>query len=683
MAGAKRSSKRQARLAFSPLPSSSPAAKGYNKQIQERAAAVSLDALSSSAKRRKLRDNGLEMNQMDGVNDSIPTPAASLEQGLRSDDESESEPVRSIQRKSSTQQSSKRKARQQRIDFSTTREPSSFSPGVKLSSPSRPQASSRASMFSTQRRQRPVVDVSSGDSDDRSPSPRKRIDGPKSKSKRSDARAKANGSGARITRASQKAILVDSESDEDNIVVGSGSPRVVKVESDEEDDDIPAAMGTQRRKRTRRASPDSFIDSSPPRAIDRDSDVEIIEKPQKSAKRRRQDDSEEEDEDEDEDVPITPGRRRLKRPRQLSQRERDDLDDDVEDLQQSSDVEPSARTPRNTQTAQKTARKSALDQLRLKRSGFQPTQPEQEEEEEPDEYGSDEEEEDYPKPMSSSQMFNENDDDAAFLEDDEEEEDPLGVPDGVPIEFTRFASMKPKELFKHAVEWMIQKKINPAFNKDDSLYRLTFQKLDDEATGLTASKFVSSVWTADFKIALESRPEIAYESIDRNSAEHYLRDHCDACNRTNHPCTYQIQFLGKPYQRNTLEEVAGNDDDDDDDSSSEDAADQPAWNAQDQQVVPENKIFYVGKFCMSNAQTSHALRHWRYHLNEFVVDWLTRRGYNTTEKIVERDQLSTKKRGRLANKIVDRMEEEKVVKQLWQDFRRNIDEARDSKQGRW
>ncbi|KAK3721564.1 hypothetical protein LTR37_003120 [Vermiconidia calcicola] len=682
MAGAKRSSKRQARLAFSPLPSSSPAAKGYNKQIQERAAAVSLDALSSSAKRRKLRDNDLEMAQMDGVNDSIPTPAASLEQGLRSEDGSESEPVRSTQRRQSTQQSSKRKARQQRIDLSSTREPSSFSPGVKLSSPSRPQASSRASMFSTQRRQRPIADISSEESAGNSPSPRKLTDKTKSKSKRSSQTARANGSGTRRTRASQKPIPVDSDSDEDNIVVGNGPPQVIENESDEEDDYMPTAMGTQRRKRTRRASLDSFIDSSPSRAIDRDSDVEIIEKPQKSTKRRRQDESEEADEDEE--APVTPGRRRLKRPRQLSQRERDDLDDDVEDLQQSSDAETSARTPRNMQTAQKTARKSALDQLRLKRSGLQPTQPEQEgEEEEPGEYGSDEEEEDYPKPMSSSQMFNENDDDAAFLEDDEEEEDPLGVPDGVPIEFTRFASMKPKELFKHAVEWMIQKKINPAFNKDDSLYRLTFQKLDDEATGLTASKFVSSVWTADFKIALESRPEIAYESIDRNSAEHYLRDHCDACNRTNHPCTYQIQFLGKPYHRNTLEEVAGNDDDDDEDSSSEDAADQPAWNAQDQEVVPENKIFYVGKFCMSNAQTSHALRHWRYHLNEFVGDWLTRRGYNTAERIVERDQLSTKKRGRLANKIVDRMEEEKVVKQLWQDFRRNIDEARDSKQGRW
>jgi hypothetical protein len=281
-------------------------------------------------------------------------------------------------------------------------------------------------------------------------------------------------------------------------------------------------------------------------------------------------------------------------------------------------------------------------------------------------------------------MFNADENDEDFIEEDNE--DPLGVPDDLPLEFTRYASMKPKELFKYAIEWMVQKKINPAFERQDGLYDLTFRKLDDEVRGLAGSKFTSAAWTPQFTVALKSRPDIAYEPIDRNSGEHWLRDSCDACNRSNHPATYQIQFQGKPYNRQTLEEVAGNEDDEDDsseDDNTEDAGDQPAYDSNGQQIPPENTIYYVGKFCMSNAQTAHALQHWRFHLNEWVVDWLDKEGYNADAQVVRRDKLSIKKRRKEANKITDRMEQEGVIKGLWKEFYHNIDEARNSKQGRY
>lgn len=292
--------------------------------------------------------------------------------------------------------------------------------------------------------------------------------------------------------------------------------------------------------------------------------------------------------------------------------------------------------------------------------------------------------------MSSRQFFTANDDDEGFIESEQEEDGILGHPDpNIPIQFTRFAAMKPKELFPFAMEWMVQKKINPAFSMDDEIYDLTFKKLNDEVRGLAGSKFTSAAWTEEFTYALNARPDIAYEPLDR-SGEHYMNDHCDACNRSGHPATYQIQFQGQPYHRETLEEV-NNDDDasdsdsDDDSSSSEENKDsKPSWDAEGREIVPVHKVFFVGKFCMGNAQTAHALQHWKYHLNEWVVTWLTKNGYLRPAEIVKRDGLSERKRRKHANKIADRMEKMGVTQQLWKDFRANIDQARNAKQGeRW
>lgn len=681
MAG--RSRNRQSRLTFTPMPSSSPSAKDYNKQIQDRAAAVTLNSSRGPAKRRKLRDDDM---QLDGMNDAMPTPAAShprlrekvVEEDSESEGESE-EPIRSTQRRPSTQT---KRSRQQRLDFSNVRDADSFSPPMKLSSPSRPRSSARAGMFGTQA-QRTVVDLSSGDSDEELPSPGKLV--ANRKSKKSD---NTDGMGKRTRGAQAQPIAVDSESEGDNIVVVNKQPDAIEAESDDEDDDMPTTAGTQRRqKRARRKSRDSFISSSPPRMIDSDDDLEIIEQPKKRRQRDARED--EENEAESEDEPVTPFRPKLKRRRQMSQREQDDLQEDLDFLEPSSDVE-SPRKKRDRQSQQKNARQEALESLRRRRS---------KQVDEPDEgagsgregegfdelYDDDDDYETQPPPMKSSQMFREDNYDQDFIEEEDEEETPLGVPDGVPLQFTRYASMKPKELFKHAVEWFVQKKINPAFQMNDGIYDLTFRKLDDEVAGLAGSKFKSSVWTPEFTMSLNSRPDIAYEPIDRTEGEHWMRDHCDACNRTNHPATYQIQFQGKPYYRETLEEVAGNDDDDDDSSSeNEDGdSDNPSYDAYGRELPPESKIYYVGKFCMSNAQTAHALQHWRYHLNEWVITWLNRNGYNAPNKVVERDGWNTKKRQKYANKIADRLEREGVVKQLYKDYRSNINEARDSKQGRY
>ena len=85
------------------------------------------------------------------------------------------------------------------------------------------------------------------------------------------------------------------------------------------------------------------------------------------------------------------------------------------------------------------------------------------------------------------------------------------------------------------------------------------------------------------------------------------------------------------------------------------------------------------RFCKANATFAHALLHWRYHLNEWVLDWLKNQGYTSAEKIVERENWSIKKRGDFGNKVVDEMEEKGEIKALYRDFKINLEAAREAK----
>ncbi len=85
------------------------------------------------------------------------------------------------------------------------------------------------------------------------------------------------------------------------------------------------------------------------------------------------------------------------------------------------------------------------------------------------------------------------------------------------------------------------------------------------------------------------------------------------------------------------------------------------------------------RFCCANAEMAHALYHWRYALNQTVLEWLVRAGHLTPEKIVERENMRQKKREKATNKIVDGMELTGVMKELYKQFKENLAAARDSK----
>lgn len=147
----------------------------------------------------------------------------------------------------------------------------------------------------------------------------------------------------------------------------------------------------------------------------------------------------------------------------------------------------------------------------------------------------------------------------------------------------------------------------------------------------------------------------ALSSLSTRLAAHveFLTDHCEACNRKNHPATFELSLTGAPYDPDSLEPLDNSDSDSDSasDSSSLSAdseanlnGEKPTYDARGERIPPESKTFTLGSTCKANAQVAHTLHHWRYHLNDWVKGYLESNGYLTPEKLVKRDKKSDRKR---------------------------------------
>ena len=664
-----RSSKRQTRLTFDPLPTSSPAPSDMSQSVRDRAATVRFEGANPS-KRRKVRDapgaSSLSSTLVPDIQkESLPPtpdltgPTTSFGASAVSDDE-----IRPTQRLSSR----KTQKKQQKLDLT----------------PSSPRAINharpvRAGFFGTQQQLNESSDESGQDL------PKLPVRAHKRKSKRE-----------------KKHKSPSPEVDEEV----TKEPATV-ISDDESEDDLPAtpALNRKRKRQAQSSSPLALI----PDDEDDDSDVVVTGSRKRSLTTKVRAPEPEPEAELSDEPPSSRSRKRLRRVKDtapmntITEEEKQELEDDLVDLASSgSDTE--VRVSQRNKSSQKSARQLALERLKARRKAPMSSIVEDEDDEdelqivddEEEDYNqsSDEEEEDdeLPEPSTNrttrKQMFAEDEEDEGFVIDDDES--PLGVPTNVPIAFTRYASMKAKDLFRFAIDWMVQKKINPAFQMDDEIYDLTFKKLDDEVKGLAGSKFQSAAWTSQFTLALQARPDLLSAHLDRQSSAHFMRDKCDACNRSGHPATYEVKFEGKPYDKNSLEPVAPrkdhNDSDSDSDEDDESSVDSNApvnYDSQGRPIAPEETTFYLGKFCMSNAETAHSLQHWRYHLYEWVVEYLESAGWNTPKLIVKRDKWSIRKRRKHANKIVDIMEEQGKIKALYGDFKKEIDTARNVKQGRW
>ncbi|KAF2453242.1 hypothetical protein BDY21DRAFT_143735 [Lineolata rhizophorae] len=401
----------------------------------------------------------------------------------------------------------------------------------------------------------------------------------------------------------------------------------------------------------------------------------------------------EEDEDDDDAEPIKqPGRRRahLARPEShsASSHESDDLREDMEFLNS-----PVFESGRNRLLEAKAAKTKAMEDLkksRLRRAaGNNTITIESEESDSDDDDGPVTVEDDY------------NDDEKAderFIDD--EVEDVLGAPTDVqlPIEYSRWRTQPAKVLFRFVVEWMVNKRIHPGFERSDPLYQIAFQKVEHVLKGLAGS-IESSAWKLNFTQSLQARPNLAYERVDWDRF-------CEACGRSNHPATWLMKFSGPPYDENTLEELdsessssgsgtADTDLDSDSDSNSDrDDSDQRRKKSKRNSgptdttmACPdsplsgnvESESYYCGKTCKANAAAAHQFRHWRLHLFETVDILLQGRGELSEQKILERHDKPAKALQRDVKQIMETFTKDGHIDDLYHQIKAAISDARGEK----
>ncbi|KAJ5493994.1 hypothetical protein N7463_010081 [Penicillium fimorum] len=469
---------------------------------------------------------------------------------------------------------------------------------------------------------------------------------------------------------------------------------------DSSDSDEPVASSVAKRRRSTRGD---HLPSSPVLPSDDDSNESVAPS---TVKRRRVARpaavSKSEDEDSDEPLASSPVKR-LRRgqekeapqaphtPRHISKQARLDIAEDLEDLQDSV-VKKSRTRGRNVESA-RDKRMKHLETLRRRRAGVKVEDDEEDDDdEEEDEDEDDSDVQEIARPGSDAspsgrglwRHYDDNSDVESAIDPNEnldryeddfvlEDEHDFGVPtEEIPFEFTRHAYKQPKEYFRDVIGWMVQNKLNPAFPRSDDMYKMAFMKLEDEVKGRAGSQLISSVWNSSFVYALQARPhiEIAAFPTEENHP-------CDACRRSGHPASSDIKLYGKAYSLQTLEplEDEDNDSDDNEDSSNED--DGKERDRDGHVIPPENVRYFLGKQCKARAQLAHTLTHWRYHLNEWVIDFLERTGHMEADEILRRNDLSVKRKTRNANDVLDSMTGSGEVDKLWRDFHINLKSARE------
>ena len=264
--------------------------------------------------------------------------------------------------------------------------------------------------------------------------------------------------------------------------------------------------------------------------------------------------------------------------------------------------------------------------------------------------------------------------------DDDEQDDTIGLPE-IPIEFTSDAHKKPVEHFKDIIEWMVHNKLNPAFARNKPIYRLAHQKLNSEARAYANSTFMSSVWRPRFTEALKMFPEM------RNTVVSATDGDCEACGRSRHPAKHRLEFLGKQYHPDSLEDDSSDSGDEDNEASAEDneaSAQDIEASAEDSKASADKTTFFLGRDCNAKAVIAHKLLHWRYVLNADVMGWLEAEGEFNDQKVVERDRWSKRKKEKEAKAVVAKMKEKGEIRTLYSNFKEIMKSARVAKEGgRW
>ncbi|CCU75121.1 hypothetical protein BGHDH14_bghG000997000001001 [Blumeria hordei DH14] len=257
-----------------------------------------------------------------------------------------------------------------------------------------------------------------------------------------------------------------------------------------------------------------------------------------------------------------------------------------------------------------------------------------------------------------------------ILEDDE---GLLGVPDYsalIPIQFTHAAHKPLKEHFRDVIEWMVKNKIFPDFAREDEIYLQAFRRLDDICQGLAKSKFISTQWTQEFLAAIWSRPYFTSGPLSRRKVKtgEKILTKCDACNHRKHPPSSFIRLHGMLYDKKTLnkpncDHVAFSF------GPCVENLDLTGERSSIHSNSMESKRWLVGNICKKNAEYSHRLIHWKFALNEWVIDALNQEELLMGQKSGNWEQMETRQKDQFANEIVDTWEKRGIIRSLYQDWK--------------
>lgn len=271
-------------------------------------------------------------------------------------------------------------------------------------------------------------------------------------------------------------------------------------------------------------------------------------------------------------------------------------------------------------------------------------------------------------------MFDTDTEDGEFVEKDVETAVSAMAEDNL-LHNMRISSMKLKDLWPHAIEWMVKKSLD-LHVKEDERFRRAFERLDKKPSGLMRSKHNSSSWKSSFTTAL-ARPEMVSAETTSES------EPCDACSQTCHSALFEVRFCGKLYCRETLDELDGDDNINGHSqgyfssfgSDASGASVSQTGLIRDRRLLSENYVWYLGSTCVRKAQASHKLQHWRYHIYNLVTRWLTKHGYNARGECSKRDEMSMADRDGYAVDVVDHMVKDGFSKKTWQVFKDTVDGA--------
>ncbi|BGP32358.1 hypothetical protein JCM10296v2_004139 [Rhodotorula toruloides] len=203
----------------------------------------------------------------------------------------------------------------------------------------------------------------------------------------------------------------------------------------------------------------------------------------------------------------------------------------------------------------------------------------------------------------------------------------------------------------------------------DEEFRTAVHRVNEHLAGHLNSLVTSSAWKPRFRKALEARPSMDMEELDKDSKG----DPCEACSmgKARHSF-YLFTVSGPKYDRDKLQPIPRSDDSSDSDTDDD---------------VPLEKSFEfkLGKMCAARAEVAHILRHWAYNTKERVADRIASlRKPISSAKITKDMSPQERKRARQderdrkleeATRIADKLDKDNVITTLVNKLDSELSEA--------